>query len=212
MDDFVITEDIFKESLSLTECAYHITEDIYRESLLEEDGLRREIAEVYQFSGRYWVWKMDSFTYKHLWKYMVRKGEIQLDAPGFKDFMSYADLAEFKDEFESLHPDKSGITSKPISYYYFAKSLINGDVIIVRSCNDIIGWGVIDSSYSYNPLRSLGCHSRKISWFRIHMPFIFLSKRPVLYQIPDEETHLLKETLISKSVIEGQELPLPFMS
>lgn len=211
MENWIITDDIYKDSLSLTEDSYHISEELSEEArALDKDVLNVEIYKSYKFSGRFWIWRIGAYTYKKFWENMVENGEMWIEASGFKYLMSYSTPMELNIEYERLHPDKKGITSTPPAYYAFANDLMNGDVVMVCYRNEIVGWGMVESPYMYRPTRTFGCHYRKVLWHDIKMPFMFSVKRPAIYQVPRAETHLLKDTLVSNVINDSRYMPLPF--
>lgn len=211
MENKIIADDIYKDSLSLTESSYYISGELYEETRsLDEGAVNTEICNSYKFSERYWVWRIGAYTYRKFWKNMLDKEEMWLDAPGLKYFNSYPTLAALESAYEKLHPDRRGITTNPSAYYTFANYLKKGDVVIVDCLNEVVGWGMVESYYMYRPTRETGCHYRKMSWHEVKMPFIFTSKRPAIYQIAKEETKMLKETLINNVIRKTGELPLPF--
>ena len=154
---------------------------------------------------------------------MFLVNEMQLEAPGFKYFKSYPSLGDFQKEYEYQNPGKRGTVSRPMAYDAFANSLRRGDVIIACASNStIIAWGIVESDHFFRPTRKVGKHYRKVSWTKMDMPFIFTDKRQILYMLQKEETHLLKETLVSKTyqqstnvypfgfVDKGYEMVIPF--
>lgn len=201
MKDMIIADDIYKDSMSLTESSYRISDDLYEEARsLDKDTLSAEIYSSYKVSGRYWIWRMGAYAYRNFWTGMVDDGEMRIDAPGLRYFSMYLTVEKLASAYELLHPDRQGIFSNPPAYYAFAHSLRRGDVVIVSSLNKVIGWGIVEGEYMYRPTRTFGCHYRKVSWNMVDMPFIFTYKRPAIYRVPDEETHKLKETLIGKTI------------
>lgn len=154
---------------------------------------------------------------------MFLANEMQMEAPGFKYFKSYSSLVDFQKEYECQNPGSRGTDSRPIAYNAFANSLRRGDVIIACASNStIVAWGIVESDYFFRPTRKVGKHYRKVSWTKMDMPFIFTDKRQILYMLQKEETHLLKETLVSKTyqqstnvypfgfVDKGYEMVIPF--
>ena len=210
MNEFKISEDIYKDSLALPEDSYKISNDIFEESLtLQFDELKQEMIDSYKISDRYWIWKIGLYAYKNFWEGMVTDSEMRLDATGIKYLKSYPTLSALEEAYLNVHPDRKGITIAPAAYYAFANNICKGDIIIVHNIKTgIIGWGTVDGDYMYRPTRVFGCHYRKVIWHKMEMPFIFTNKKASLYQIAKEETHLLKETLIGK--VYKDDLPLPF--
>lgn len=154
---------------------------------------------------------------------MFLANEMQMEAPGFKYFKSYSSLVDFQKEYKCQNPGSRGTDSRPIVYNAFANSLRRGDVIIACASNStIVAWGIVESDYFYRPTRKVGKHYRNVSWTKMDMPFIFTDKPPILYMLQKEETHLLKETLVSKTyqqltnvypfgfVDKGYEMVIPF--
>lgn len=199
MNKYIISEDIYKESLILSRDSYCISKEIADETnSLSMEGLKEELVNSYKFSGRYWIWRMSAYSYRHYWKSMFKDGEMCLDAPGLKWLKLYPTLASLEMAYRSVHPDNKGITTNPAAYYAFANSLQRGDVVIAyNTVSGIFGWGIIESGYFYRPTRIVSQHYREITWNKIKMPFIFKSKRAGLYKIPKEETHNLKQTLVN---------------
>lgn len=211
MDNVFITEGNRQLSFPMEESAYCISDDLYDEALsLDPDKMMQELINSYRLSGRYWVWRQGVSIYRKSWKGMFDDGEMRMEAPGYKNLKMYPTLKSLEEEYERLHPDKAGITSRPPAYYAFANYLRKGDVVVVCVQNEIVGWGVIEGNYTYRQTRESGNHYRLVSWHTINMPFIFMSKRSALYQIPAEQTYMLKETLVSKTIANGSSLPLPF--
>lgn len=209
MTDFIISDDIYQDSLSLTETSYQISDDLFREvAALNDEIIKAEICNSYKFSGRYWIWRLG--TYESFLKGMFTKGEMWINAFGFKYLLSYPTLTAMAEEYTRLHPRKEVAEAVISAYYTFANRLHSGDVIIVYNLNTILGWGVIESNYIYRPSRKLGRHYRKVSWHEIKMPLIFSPNSSIIYQLPKAQNHLLKETLIDKAISNIQSLPLPF--
>lgn len=209
MDRFTISDEIYRDSLAMSENSYKISDELAKEtSSIDLNFLKQEIVDSYKISERYWIWRIGTYAFRNFWHTMVASGEMQINAPGFKYFKSYPTLEAIREEYEKLHPDKVGIKTQPSSYYAFANSLRKGDVVLACIGMEIIGWGIVEDIYMYRPTRTLGCHYRNVIWHEVRMPFIFTNKRPMLYPVPKEETRRLKETLINKS-FKGN-LPLPF--
>ena len=210
MNVFVISDEIYKDSLEMSEDSYKISDDLLKDALsMDLELLKKEIVDSYKFSERYWIWKIGVYTFLYFWHDMVASNEMQINAPGFKYFNSYPTLEAIREEYERLHPDKVGIMTQPSSYFAFANSLRKRDVVLACvGSTEIIGWGIVEGDYMYRPTRTFGCHYRNVIWHEVRMPFAFTNKRPMLYPVPKEETLRLKEALIDKSFKGG--LPLPF--
>lgn len=226
MKEYKISEEIYKASLLASSDSFSISDDIFEEAdTLTVEEIQQEVLASYKFSGRYWIWKMGSSVfYKNKnWQKMFLANEMQMEAPGFKYFKSYSSLVDFQKEYECQNPGSWGTDSRPIAYNAFANSLRRGDVIIACASNfTIVAWGIVESDYFFRPTRKVGKHYRKVSWTKMDMPFIFTDKRQILYMLQKEETHLLKETLVSKTyqqstnvypfgfVDKGYEMVIPF--
>lgn len=226
MKEYKISEEIYKASLLASSDSFSISDDIFEEAdTLTVEEIQQEVLASYKFSGRYWIWKMGSSVfYKNKnWQKMFLANEMQMEAPGFKYFKSYSSLVDFQKEYECQNLGSRGTDSRPIAYNAFANSLRRGDVIIACASNfTIVAWGIVESDYFFRPTRKVGKHYRKVSWTKMDMPFIFTDKRQILYMLQKEETHLLKETLVSKTyqqstnvypfgfVDKGYEMVIPF--
>lgn len=223
MEEYKISEEIYQASLVTSSESFSISDDIFEEAdTLTVEELQQEVLASYKFSGRYWIWKMGfSVFYKNKnWQKMFLANEMQMEAPGFKYFKSYSSLVDFQKEYKCQNPGSRGTDSRPIAYNAFANSLKRGDVIIACASNStIVAWGIVESDYFYRPTRKVGKHYRNVSWTKMDMPFIFTE---ILYMLQKEETHLLKETLVSKTyqqltnvypfgfVDKGYEMVIPF--
>ena len=207
-----ISDDIFKESLEPNK-TYKISEDIYEEAIsLTPESVREMIADSYNLSGRYWIWRMGNYSYLHDWDRMFMKGEMQVEARGLKYLKSYPSIAAIENDYAVLHPDKAGITILPPAYWAFCNYLRKGDVILAcASATILFAWGVVESSYKFKPTRTNGRHYRSVCWHKMQMPFIFTNKKPALFQIPKEETNNLKEALMNKAEQSSTELPFGFV-
>ena len=226
MEEYKISEEIYQASLVTSSESFSISDDIFEEAdTLTVEELQQEVLASYKFSGRYGIWKMGfSVFYKNKnWQKMFLANEMQMEAPGFKYFKSYSSLVDFQKEYKCQNPGSRGTDSRPIAYNAFANSLRRGDVIIACASNStIVAWGIVESDYFYRPTRKVGKHYCNVSWTKMDMPFIFTDKRQILYMLQKEETHLLKETLISKTyqqltnvypfgfVDKGYEMVIPF--
>lgn len=215
MNRYIISEDIYNESMALPKDYYKISGEIADEAnSLDIENLKQELTDSYKFSGRYWVWRINIYAYKNYWESMFADGEMRLSAPGMKYFNSYPTLAAMEFAYKSVHPDCKGVMANPASYYAFANYLHKGDVVIVyNSSIGIFGWGIIEGNYYYRPTRITFRHYRKVSWHKIKMPFIFSRKIECLYQIPKEETRNLKQTLVNNfsRVIDRSVFPFGFI-
>ena len=228
MEEYKISEEIYQASLVTSSESFSISDDIFEEAdTLTVEELQLEVLDSYKFSGRYWIWKMGSSVfYKNKnWQKMFLANEMQMEAPGFKYFKSYSSLVDFQKEYKCQNPGSRGTDSRPIAYNAFANSLRRGDVIIACASNStIVAWGIVKSDYFYRPTRKAGKHYRNVTWIKMDMPFIFTDKPQILYMLQKEETHLLKETLVSKTyqqltnvypfgfVDKGYEMKIPFES
>ena len=226
MKEYKISEEIYKASLLASSDSFSISDDIFEEAdTLTVEEIQQEVLASYKFSGRYWIWKMGSSVfYKNKnWQKMFLANEMQMEAPGFKYFKSYSSLVDFQKEYECQNPGSRGTDSRPIAYNAFANSLRRGDVIIACASNStIVACGIVESDYFFRPTIKVGKNYRKVSWTKMDMPFIFTDKRQILYMLQKEETHLLKETLVSKTyqqstnvypfgfVDKGYEMVIPF--
>ena len=213
MEEYKISEEIYQASLVTSSESFSISDDIFEEAdTLTVEELQLEVLASYNFSGRYWIWKMGSSVfYKNKnWQKMFLANEMQMEAPGFKYFKSYSSLVDFQKEYECQNPGSRGTDSRPIAYNAFANSLRRGDVIIACASNStIVAWGIVESDYFYRPTRKVGKHYRNVTWIKMDMPFIFTDKPQILYMLQKEETHLLKETLVNK-VYQQSVNALPF--
>lgn len=209
MNDYIISEDIYKDSLILSEDSYKISDEIFEESIsLNMELLKKEELNSYNLSGRYWIWRIGILAYRNSWDSMVDNGEMSLEAPGLKYLKTYPTLKLLEEAYAKVHPDKKGITVNPAAYYAFANYLCKGDIIIAyNSLEGIVGWGIIEGDYVFRPTRKTGRHYRKAMWCRMQMPFIFTNRKAALYQIPKEETHYLSETLVGKVYNDKNSLP-----
>lgn len=67
MDDYIISEDIYKDSLILSEDSYKISDEIFEESIsLNVELLKKDVLNSYKLSGRYWIWRIGMFTYPQI--------------------------------------------------------------------------------------------------------------------------------------------------
>ena len=226
MEEYKISEEIYQASLVTSSESFSISDDIFDEAdTLTVEELQQEVLASYKFSGRYWIWKMGSSVfYKNKnWQKMFLANEMRMEAPGFKYFKSYSSLVDFQKEYKCQNPGSRGTDSRPIAYNAFANFLRRGDVIIACASNStIVAWGIVESDYFYRPTRKVGKHYRNVSWTKMDMPYIFTDKPQILYMLQKEETHLLKETLVSKTyqqltnvypfgfVDKGYEMVIPF--
>ena len=56
MNGYIISEDIYKDSLILSEDSYKISDEIFEESIsLNMELLKKEELNSYKISGRYWI-------------------------------------------------------------------------------------------------------------------------------------------------------------
>lgn len=213
MDNYVIYDDIYKESIKgLTDNRYVISSDIFEETAsLTSEIISQELIESFHFSGRYWIWKMTS-DYKNMeWKNMYQSGEMSMKTNGLKYLKSYTSIAAMEEAYSLLHSDRVGIKKFPPSYYAFANYLRIGDVVLVtRLGSNIFCWGIVGSDYMYRPNQYSGKHYRKMKWFQIDIPFIYTKSIQTLYQIPKDECTDLKETLIANIRINAAALPFGF--
>lgn len=221
MDEFIISEDIYEDSLNRKD--YRISDDIYDDAMnLSEECIRQELVSSVKFSGRYWVWKLGSAVYEYRWKRMLAENEMQMPAKGFKYFLSYPDvtslqMAYFEKNgvkgFGSSHNIGKGLDlTKSVAYYDFSRSLRIWDVVLVVAAKSmVVAWGQVRSDYMYRPTRAYGRHYRRVSWNRISMPFELTDKKEYLYQLPDGDTVNLKEKLISQQRLDKNSLPFGFV-
>ena len=213
MDEFVISDDIYKESKQeMTDNRYVISLDILEETAsLTPEVISRELMQSFHFSGRYWIWKMTS-DYKNMeWKNMYQSGEMRIKTNGLKYLKSYTSIAAIEEAYSLLHPDRVGIKKFPPSFYAFANYLRIGDVVLVtRPGANIFCWGIVESGYMYRPNQYSGKHFRKMKWFLVDIPFIYTKSIQTLYQIPKDECNGLKENLISNITINVSALPFDF--
>lgn len=210
MDDYIISDDIYKECLSQKKLSYQISEDVSVEAQsLNKEVIKTEICNTYLTSSRFWILRLG--THKNLWRNWVKDGEIRLKAPGFYYLRSYGSLSEMSEEYEKISSEQQESMAKPIDYYSFAYRMQKGDIVMARSQNEIIGWGIIESQYLYDSKRANGRHYRKVTWNEIKMPFFVSHYTPfMLYKLPKEETNILKEALIERMLNDIQSIPLPF--
>lgn len=209
MDKYIISDDIYRDSISHKMNSYQISDELYKEAQsLDMEAIKTEIHNSYLTSGRYWILRLG--THKNLWKDWVKDGVVRLKAPGFYYLKSYSSLSEMNEEYEKISNSQKGSMARPIDYYTFAYRMQIGDVMMVYSQNEVIGWGIIESHYLYKSKQVNGKHYRKITWHEIKMPFIFSHKNLFIYKIPQEETHMLKEALIAQVLSGIPSIPLPF--
>ena len=213
MDNYVISDDIYKESKQeMTDNRYVISLDILEETAsLTPEIISQELMESFHFSGRYWIWKMTS-DYKNMeWKNMYQSGEMRIKTNGLKYLKSFTSIVAMEEAYSLLHPDRVGIKKFPPSYYAFANYLRIGDVVLVtRPGFDVLCWGIVKSGYMYRPNQYSGKHYRKMKWFLVDIPFTYTKSIQTLYQIPKDECTDLKETLIANIRINAAALPFGF--
>ena len=210
--DYKISEEIYRDSLSMKEDSYIISDDIAGEAAsISEDSLKEELLKSFHTSGRFWIWRMGSYSFEHYWESMLADEEMKVDARGLKYLMAYPSASAIEDAYILAHPDRAGVTTLPAAYFAFSHYLRKGDVVIAcRQQTSIIAWGIVKSDYMYRPTRKVGKHYRNMDWYRITMPFIFTNKKPALFQINPSETNHLMETLVRRAFRDKASLPLPF--
>lgn len=211
MECFKISQEIYEESLKIN--SYRISDDIYSETeSVTKESLLQKLSASYNFSGRYWIWKIGNAVYEEKWKRMLHDNEMQFTAIGFKYFLSYPDLSSMEHEFLLRNINDCFNATIPAAYFAFSRYLKRGDVVVVVSGNlKIVAWGTVESNYMFRPTRKYGCHYRKVSWNKVDTPFLFVDKNEVLYQIPKESTACTQEVLIDSLVLNKNQLPFGFV-
>ncbi len=216
MDEYKVSEAIYAESLINQD--FRISDDIYEESVsLSEEKLRQELASSFSLSGRYWVWKLGAAIYQSRMKRMFAANEMHMHAKDFKYFLSYPDVASLQmaylEKYGIHKVGKSVDQTKPAAYYAFSRHLRRGDVVLVVGPKArLLFWGQVKSEYMYRPTRASGRHYRVVSWNHIDIPFGLTNKSDYLYQLPKEDVIGLKEILVGQLVTVENMLPFGFVA
>ena len=92
MEEYKISEEIYQASLVTSSESFSISDDIFEEAdTLTVEELQLEVLASYNFSGRYWIWKMGSSVF-----YKNKNWQCELKALNFGNNFNPAKLYSLK--------------------------------------------------------------------------------------------------------------------
>lgn len=109
-------------------------------------------------------WLISPGQNAYLWGEFYKNNEIGIGFDGTGDLSLYGSKKELKQKFQEMYNDRSSHKNDVNACWQFVHDMQIGDIIFAkRGMSEIIGMGVVESNYEYNPDKPY--HKiRKVNW------------------------------------------------
>lgn len=99
------------------------------------------------------------------WDEFHEKGIIAIGFDPIEDLRHFSSRNEIQLKMQELHPDKSSLKNNSLACWQFAQVIRRGDIVFAKQGTQILlGCGVVEGDYVYDPERSALKHVRTVKW------------------------------------------------
>lgn len=112
---------------------------------------------------RYWLYAAGDGSAN--WESDYANGVMAIGWSGMGDLMTYSSKEEMRRKMKALYGDKGSYKNQVHATWQFANELKPGDIVFVkRGRKQIIGRGIVEGEYVYDPERGDFCNIRTVHW------------------------------------------------
>ena len=112
---------------------------------------------------RYWLYAAGDGSAN--WESDYTNGVMAIGWSGMGDLMAYSSKEEMRRKMKALYGDNGSYKNQVHATWQFANELKPGDIIFVkRGRKQIIGRGIVEGEYVYDPERGEFCNIRTVHW------------------------------------------------
>lgn len=150
-----------------------LTSDCYR-----DDKLNCVVIDIHYYTSRFFLkgksahtsnsihyWMYSPGEYARMWDDCTNKGIMCLGWDKIGDFKQYNDREQMRKKMPSIWGPNSTYMNDSLATWQFANEIQIGDVVFAKKgLTHIIGRGIVESDYMYDPSRKEYVHTRKVKW------------------------------------------------
>ena len=112
---------------------------------------------------RYWLYAAGEGSVN--WETDYADGIMAIGWSEMGDLMSYSSKAEIRSRMQEIFGGSNSYKNQVLAIWQFANELKPGDVVFVKKgMRQILGRGVVEGEYVYEPARGPFCNIRKVRW------------------------------------------------
>lgn len=112
---------------------------------------------------RYWIYAAGDGSVN--WENDYAEGIMAIGWCEMGDLMAYSSKEEMRSRMKELYGDSGSYKNQVLATWQFANELKPGDIIFVKKGRKLIlGRGVVEGDYVYNPQRGHYCNIRTVRW------------------------------------------------
>lgn len=112
---------------------------------------------------RYWIYAAGEGSEN--WEADRAQGTMAIGWDELGDLLAYGSKEEMRDKMKSLYGVENSYRNQALTTWQFANEMKPGDVVFVkRGRKQIIGRGVVEGDYVYEPERGVYRHVRAVRW------------------------------------------------
>ncbi|MBP3531920.1 MAG: AAA family ATPase [Thermoguttaceae bacterium] len=112
---------------------------------------------------RYWIYAAGEGSEN--WENDRAQGKMAIGWDELGDLLAYGSKEEMRDKMKSLYGVENSYRNQALTTWQFANEMKPGDVVFVkRGRKQIIGRGVVEGDYVYEPERGVYRHVRAVRW------------------------------------------------
>ena len=114
-------------------------------------------------TNRYWVYSPGRGA--EMWEEFYRDGIMGIAWSELGDLSKYGDKNEIRSKLKEIYKDNLKHVMDSHFIWQFANEIKEGDIIFAKKgMNEIIGRGIVESSYEYDESRGFYPNVRKVNW------------------------------------------------
>ncbi|MCR5743306.1 MAG: AAA family ATPase [Lachnospiraceae bacterium] len=111
----------------------------------------------------YWIYSPGDRA--SMWEEFYNSGIMAIGWDQLGDLNNYASKAEIKNELRKLYDATKSYKNVAHATWQFANEMKPGDVVFAKKgMYQVIGRGIVESDYEYDPARDTYRHTRKVNW------------------------------------------------
>lgn len=112
---------------------------------------------------RYWIYSPGQNAFK--WEEFYSQGIMGIGWDDMGDLNQYSSKKEMKSKMKELYGQEYTYMNAAHATWQFANELLPGDIIYAKKGNSkVIGRGIVESDYMYDPTREDYKHIHKVKW------------------------------------------------
>lgn len=112
---------------------------------------------------RYWLYAAGDGSVN--WEKDYSEGIMAIGWGNMGDLTAYASKEEMRSKLQELYGESGSYKNQVLATWQFVNELKPGDVVFVKKGRkEILGRGIVEGDYSFNPGRGDFCNTRTIKW------------------------------------------------